>query len=84
MLESYLPDVVLNRVEEDPVIEKAFCEKGKAAVVLADISGFTPLTERFCKERDGPERLSEVLNDYFTMMINIIYMVRVGVLRVCA
>jgi class 3 adenylate cyclase len=77
MLESYLPDLVLQTIEEkDALQDSAFCEKAHCAVVLADISGFTPLTEKYCKEKDGPEKLSEVLNEYFEVMIDIIYMVK--------
>ena len=76
MLESYVPDVVLSQLEMRPTLTgSAFSESTNAAVVLADISGFTPLTERLCKERDGAERLSEILNSYFSEMIDIIYKV---------
>ncbi len=76
MLESYLPDIVLQAIERNKKIHtEAICERAQCAVVLADISGFTPLTEKYCREKDGPEKLSEVLNKYFELMIDIIYMV---------
>jgi hypothetical protein len=78
MLESYVPDILLQQLETTSMFTggvDAFSRETQAAVVLADISGFTPLTERLCKERDGAERLSEILNSYFTIMIDIIYKV---------
>ncbi len=44
-----------------------------AAVLFADVSGFTPLTERLAqKGLEGPEELTRLLNGYFTRMIALI------------
>lgn len=37
-----------------------------ASLVFADVSGFTPLTERFARlGREGSEKLTELLNELF-------------------
>jgi class 3 adenylate cyclase len=44
-----------------------------AALMLADISGFTPLTEKLAEAgRAGAERLSSILNGYFTRLIDVV------------
>ncbi len=63
--QSFLPD-------------KAFGETSSnyCAVALADISGFTPLTERLTASSSsssaGIEELSTILNSYFSQMIRIV------------
>ncbi|MFK7907494.1 MAG: adenylate/guanylate cyclase domain-containing protein [Chitinophagales bacterium] len=52
----------------EPVVEDF-----EAAVMFADISGFTPLTEALAqKGAEGPEELTRILNGYFTRMIALI------------
>ncbi|HSH05281.1 MAG TPA: tetratricopeptide repeat protein [Anaerolineae bacterium] len=42
----------------------------KAAVLFADVSGFTSLTERLAqKGEQGPEELTQLLNEYFSRII---------------
>src|SRR5262245_65657897 len=44
-----------------------------AALLLADILGFTPLTEKLAESgRSGAERLSSILNGYFTRLIDVV------------
>jgi predicted ATPase/class 3 adenylate cyclase len=44
-----------------------------AAVLFADISGFTPLTEALAQRgSEGPEELTRLLNGYFSRMIELI------------
>ncbi len=44
-----------------------------AAILFADVSGFTPLTEALAqKGAEGPEELTRLLNDYFSRMIALI------------
>jgi len=48
------------------------CDSGRfqAAVMYADVSGFTPLTEALSqKGAEGPEELTRLLNRYFSWMI---------------
>jgi len=48
-------------------------ERSQAAVLLADISGFTPLTESFMQRGlVGAEEISRLLNDYFGKLIELI------------
>lgn len=45
----------------------------EAAVLFADVSGFTPLTEALAqKGAEGPEELTRLLNGYFSRMIALI------------
>ncbi len=70
----YLPDIIIDRItgaagEGD----SAFLERVSAAVLFADVSGFTSLTERL--SRGGPagtERLTEVLNTFFARLIDVV------------
>ena len=53
-----------------------FVQTYDCAVMLADISGFTPLTERLSQVKPagaGIEELSQVLNSYFGAMIDLIH-----------
>jgi len=45
----------------------------EAAILFADVSGFTPLTEALAqKGAEGPEELTRLLNNYFSRMIALI------------
>lgn len=74
-LASYVPKLVQRRlVTNAQNIKVPEMEKFSACVMFADISGFTPLTERFASEgSEGVEKLTAVLNDYFDKFIKIIY-----------
>jgi len=49
----------------------AACERYRAVVLFADISGFTPLTETLAERgRKGTEELSRILNSYFARLID--------------
>jgi class 3 adenylate cyclase len=51
-LASFVPDWVLRRLAEDPAPPvRPWSESSDAAVLFADLSGFTPLAERLA--RDG-------------------------------
>ncbi|MCB9540593.1 MAG: AAA family ATPase [Myxococcales bacterium] len=71
----YTPEAVLRRIAADPTPpESPTSETTPAAVLWADISGFTRLTERLVA--DGPmgvETLTEYLNAYFDRLIGIIH-----------
>jgi class 3 adenylate cyclase/tetratricopeptide (TPR) repeat protein len=58
-------DGLLSRPPTEPHIERF-----SAAVLFADVSGFTPLTEALGqKGSEGPEELTRLLNRYFSWMI---------------
>ncbi|HEX6269368.1 MAG TPA: AAA family ATPase [Anaerolineales bacterium] len=75
VLASYVPKLIQNRVVADPSpIEAPIAEEMHAALLFADISGFTLLTERLAeKGPTGVEALARILNKYFGQLIDIIY-----------
>lgn len=75
LLASYVPKLIQNRVIANPSpIESPVAEELQAAVLFADISGFTLLTERMAeKGPTGVEALARILNEYFGQLIDIIH-----------
>lgn len=75
ILASYVPKLIQNRVVADPSpIESPVSEEMQAAILFADISGFTRLTERLAeKGPTGVESLARILNEYFGQLIDIIH-----------
>ncbi|MGZ9234868.1 MAG: AAA family ATPase, partial [Anaerolineales bacterium] len=75
LLASYVPKLIQNRVIADPSpIEAPVAEEIQAAVLFADISGFTLLTEHLAERGPtGVETLARILNEYFGQLINIIH-----------
>jgi class 3 adenylate cyclase/tetratricopeptide (TPR) repeat protein len=75
VLASYVPKLIQSRIIADPSpIESPVAEEIQAAVLFADISGFTLLTERLAeKGPSGVETLARILNEYFGQLINIIH-----------
>ena len=74
ILNSYVPIIIRQRLAKSPEsLTAAEYQSVEAGVLLADISGFTRLTEELV--RTGPrgvEKVSVALNDYFGRWINII------------
>ena len=75
LLASYVPKLIQNRVIANPApIESPVAEELQAAILFADISGFTLLTERMAeKGPTGVETLARILNEYFGQLIDIIH-----------
>jgi class 3 adenylate cyclase/tetratricopeptide (TPR) repeat protein len=75
VLASYVPRLIQNRIVADPSpIESPVSDELQAAVLFADISGFTRLTERLAERGPtGVETLARVLNEYFGQLIDIIH-----------
>src|SRR5688500_6081459 len=75
VLASYVPKLIQNRIIADPSpIESPLAEEIQAAVLFADISGFTLLRERLAeKGPTGVETLARILNEYFGQLIDIIH-----------
>jgi class 3 adenylate cyclase/tetratricopeptide (TPR) repeat protein len=75
LLASYVPKLIQNRVIANPApIESPVSEDLQAAVLFADISGFTRLTERMAETGPtGVETLARILNEYFGQLIDIIH-----------
>ena len=74
ILTSYVPSQVVRRVAADPApITEPQAERFPAAVLFADISGFTPLTERLAQRGPaGAEEMSHLLDAYFGQLIDLI------------
>lgn len=73
-LSSYVPSLVIHRALRDPKhFTKPTKETLKCAVLFADISGFTSLTERLAAQGpDGAEELTHLLNNYLGQLIDLI------------
>lgn len=71
---SYVPHLILKRVVEDPApITSPMAEAFPAAVLFADISGFTEVTTRLSQRGPaGAETLANLLNNYFGKLIDLI------------
>lgn len=75
LLEPYAPPLVRRRLAEDPVPPSAPSVAAfPAAVLFADISGFTALTESLARRgAAGAEEVQEVLNRCFGLLVDLIY-----------
>ena len=74
ILGSYVPEIVLHRLAADSTpIASPTTEKFPAAVLFADISGFTRLAEQLAQHGPaGAEELTRYLNAYFGQLIDLI------------
>mmetsp|Transcript_103034 Transcript_103034/g.204506 ORF Transcript_103034/g.204506 Transcript_103034/m.204506 type:complete len:1108 (-) Transcript_103034:330-3653(-) len=61
--------------------EKIVVHRGSGALVFADTSGFTALTERLARRSNGAELLSDCLIAFFTPLINLINAYRGDVIK---
>ena len=70
-LVSYLPALILRRYAANPApIRAPELDRFTAAVLFADISGFTRLTERLARRGPaGAEQLTALLNAYFEQLV---------------
>lgn len=75
LLASYVPKLIQNRVVANPApIEAPVSDDFQAAILFADISGFTRLTERLVEKGPaGVESLARILNEYFGQLIDIVH-----------
>jgi class 3 adenylate cyclase len=73
-LASYVPTLVTRRLTTNPrPINEPSAESFPTAVLFADVSGFTPLTERLAQRGPaGAETLTHELNTYFGQLIEIV------------
>lgn len=73
-LKSYLPDWTVRRHAADPTpLLGPVMERQPGAVLFADISGFTALSERLAqKGPSGAEELITILNAYFGHLIELV------------
>ncbi len=74
LLASYVPDLIIRRIARNPVpVREPNSENFRSILLFADISGFTPLTERLAQKGPlGIEQLNHILQDYFGKLIDIL------------
>ena len=74
-LAAYVPGLVVRELAADPTpIAEPTAERFAAAVLFADISGFTALGERLGRHGlVGAEELAQLLNDCFEQLIDLIH-----------
>ena len=75
ILASYVSPFVLRRLSEHPSRPDATAANRRAAAVLfADVSGFTSLAETLAERlENGAEELSRVLNAYFSALVDVVH-----------
>ncbi len=73
-IKQYAPNLLLDRLAQDPSRTAApISESFPAAVMFADISGFTQLTERFTRGNpEGVRELANVLDIYIGKLVELI------------
>ena len=73
-LASYVPALITRQLADDPTpIAGPESQHFPAAVLFADISGFTALTEKLAQRGlSGAEELTQILNAYFGQLIELI------------
>jgi class 3 adenylate cyclase/tetratricopeptide (TPR) repeat protein len=73
-LASYVPWLIARRFTEDATPQtEPFQEQFPAAVLFADISGFTKLAEKLTQRGPtGAEQITRILNSYFGQLIDLI------------
>jgi class 3 adenylate cyclase/tetratricopeptide (TPR) repeat protein len=73
-LASYVPAIIIQQLAAQPTpLTTPRADQFPAAVLFADIKGFTPLTERLGQRGvAGTEEFSRILNEYFGALIALI------------
>ncbi len=67
---TYLPASLLRALAARPSATLPWCHEVDGTMVMADLSGFTALSERLAKLGDeGAERLTAVINSFFEKML---------------
>jgi class 3 adenylate cyclase len=71
----YIPRLIIERLRREArAVDAPSTETFRAAILFADISGFTPLTEAFAERGpEGAEALTRILNDYFGLMCETVF-----------
>ena len=73
-LASYVPALVAHHLSTVPDHNAPLTAVWQGAVMFADISGFTALTEQLAQEGPGgAEKLTAILNDYFGRLVDTIH-----------
>jgi class 3 adenylate cyclase/tetratricopeptide (TPR) repeat protein len=68
---AYLPASLVRAVAASGPREVPWCEEVEGTMVMADLSGFTPLSEGLARLGDeGAERLTAVINGFFAALLS--------------
>ena len=72
-LRTYVPEFLLSRflARQEP-LDAPGMERFPAAVLFADVSGFTPLADQLAQRSPAGEELSGLLNAYFGQLMALI------------
>jgi adenylate cyclase len=68
---TYLSPDMVDMLVKDPSLMRLGGDRKEMSFLFMDICGFTPISE-FYKNKDDPEGLVELVNDYLNQMTNII------------
>ena len=68
---TYLSPIMVDMLVKDPSLMKLGGERRNMTFMFMDIVGFTPISE-FYKNKDDPEGLVEIINNYLDRMTKII------------
>ncbi len=70
---TYLPAHIVDRILRDPVPGQLSGKFIDGSLMFADISGFTPMSERLSRiGREGAEEITGIVNRYFGAMLTIL------------
>ncbi len=69
---SYLPNILLDTIRHCPDRSPPWIDPLEGSLLLADISGFTSMSERLAEAgKEGAELLTSIINQYFHSMLDI-------------
>ncbi|MCK4975468.1 MAG: adenylate/guanylate cyclase domain-containing protein, partial [Anaerolineales bacterium] len=72
VLSTYLPRYLVGSINQDPQPGKVSGGFKYGAVLFADVSGFTAISEKLSVlGKEGAEEVTGIVNDYFTAMLDI-------------
>jgi len=63
----YMTEEVMNMLIENPELVQLGGEKKEVTILMSDLRGFTPISERL-----SPEKIVQMLNNYFEVMVDVI------------
>ncbi|MDP2731102.1 MAG: adenylate/guanylate cyclase domain-containing protein [Dehalococcoidales bacterium] len=67
----YIPGILLDAIASHPDRNPPWVDSIEGTLLLADISGFTPMTEKLAEVgKEGAELLTNIINQYFQSMLD--------------
>jgi class 3 adenylate cyclase/tetratricopeptide (TPR) repeat protein len=71
-IKPYLPPLLVDELWRQPTRKAPWIESVSGSLVMADVSGFTAMTERLSQAgKEGAEWLTSIINQYFYRMLDI-------------